>query len=393
VGLRGCLSGLARFLAGALAVVFIVLLPVSIVAFDVGRVIFSPAHMADLVSQSFNEAGGFRRLAMDAIAGGLQSEPGSVEGSGLNLKTALSFLTQQERDYLAEKLFPAEWVDTQLRSAFSDAYAWIDDDLARPNVRIDLRPVKETLRQGGADELVEVVVDSWPPCTVDQVAQMAGRIFGLSEGFPFCEPPEPLRSGMIGLAGEAIKLGVYALPDQMSLSADSAARKADPEMMQAKENVRLARTFSLMGWLLPPAVLLLILLLAIRSWRGLAWGWGVPLMAGGLLTVLAAVALRVTGGSVVAGMAAGSGLPAILADLFRRTAMTGVTSTLRLVGLHGGLALLVGVAVFGVARPLARRAERRAPARAAATRAEARTRILPIEHPHDEGDPPSGMFG
>ncbi len=113
----------------------------------------------------------------------------------------------------------------------------------------------------------------------------------------------------------------------------------------------------------------------------------------GLLTVLAAVALRAAGGSVIAGMAAGPGLPAILADLFRRTAMTGVTSTLRLVGLHGGIALLTGVAVFGVAWPLARRAERLAPARAAATRAEARTRILPIEHPHDEGDPPSGMFG
>jgi len=157
VDLRGCLGTVARLLAGVLTVLFVLTLPLSVVAFDLGRVVFSPARMGILLDQSFDQAGGFRRLAMEAITGGVDSEAGSTEGVPLSLKGALSFLTPQERDYLAERLLPPDWVREQLQAGLDDIYAWVDNDLARPNVDIDLRTVKETLRQGGADELIEVV--------------------------------------------------------------------------------------------------------------------------------------------------------------------------------------------------------------------------------------------
>lgn len=393
VFVRGCLGTLARFLTGVLALLFILTLPVSVVAFDLGRVVFSPERMGALLSQSLDEAGGFRRVAMEAIAGGVESEAGSAEGGGPSLKGALSFLTPQERDYLAERLLPPDWVREQLQAGLDDIYAWVDNDLARPNVHVDLRPVKETLRQGGADELIEVVVDSWPPCTVEQVNEMAGQIFGLAEGFPFCEPPEPLRTGMVGMAGEAIKLSLYTLPDQLSVSGERADEKADPEILKFKEDLRLARALARWSWLLPPALLGIIMALAIRSWRGMAWWWGLPLILGGLLTLVAPVGVRLASRAVVGGVASGPGLPPIVADIFRAVAEGWVTSALRVVGVHGGIILFAGSGLFAFGLWQGRRTQRTAPAPPQPPIPMAATLALPSEPEPPEEETPTGMFG
>jgi hypothetical protein len=373
-----------------LAIAFVMGLPISIVAFDLGRSLFSPEGMGRLLRLSFDEAGGFRRLAIDVIFGGDGS--GSGEEQGFDLRTATSFLTRQERDYLAERLLPSEWVDSQLDAVLTDLYAWIDNDRARPDLKIDLRAIKGTLRAGGADELIEVIVDSWPACSVDQVAAIAGQILGLAEGFPFCEPPEPLRTGLVGMAGEAIKLGLYGLPDRLALSSAPASGVASADVLQFKGNVRLVRAVSLWGWLVPPVLLVLILALAIRSWRDLTLGWGVPLIAGGLLTILAAFGVRIAAGEVIPGMATGPGLPPILGNLFRTVVQTWVTTSLRSVGFHGGMTLVAGALVFGIGRLLERRAKQSGPPASPAPD-QAKTLILPKESPPAEGERPTGMFG
>jgi len=393
VDLRGCLASGARFLAGLLALLFVLTVPVSVVAFDLGRVVFSPERMGALLGQSFEQAGGFRRLAMEAITGGVEGEAGSGDGGALSLEGALSFLTLQERDYLAERLLPADWVREQLRAGLDDLYAWVDNDLARPNVDVDLRPVKETLRQGGADELIEVVVDSWPPCTVDQVDVMAAQIFGLAEGFPFCEPPEPLRTGLVGIAGEAIKLGLYALPDQLSVSGGRADEKADPETLKFKEDLRLTRALARWSWLLLPALLGLIMAVAIRTWRGMAWWWGLPVILGGLLTLVATVGVRLGARAVIGSMVLGPGIPPIMAEVLQSVAGGWFTAALRAVGIHAGIILLTGGGLFALGLWRGRRAQRAAPPASPPPAPGATTLVFPSEPEPPEGETPTGMFG
>ena len=305
----------------------------------------------------------------------------------------MSFLTPQERAYLAERLLPPDWVREQLQAGLDDIYAWVDNDLARPNIDVDLRLVKETLRQGGAQELIEVVVDSWPPCTVEQVDEMAAQIFGLAEGFPFCEPPEPLRTGMVGIAGEAIKLSLYGLPDQLSVSGDRPDEKADPEILKFKEDLRLARALARWSWLLPLALLGLIMVLAIRSWRGMAGWWGLPLILGGLLTLVAAVGVRLAARAVVGGVASGPGVPPILAEVLRSVAEGWVTSALRAVAVHAGIILLAGIGLFAFGHWQGRRTQRTAPPAPQPPASKATTLAFPSEPEPPEGETPTGMFG
>jgi hypothetical protein len=330
---------------------------------------------------------------MEAITGGVENEAGSADGGALSLEGALSYLTPQERDYLAERLLPADWVREQLQAGLDDLYAWVDNEQARPSVEVDLRPVKETLRQGGADELIEVVVDSWPPCTVEQVDVMAAQIFGLAEGFPFCEPPEPFRTGLVGMAGEAIKLGLYALPDQLSVSGERAEEKANPEILRFKEDLRLARALGRWSWLLLPALLGLTMALVIRSWRGMAWWWGLPLILGGLLTLVAAVGVRLGARAVIGGMVLGPGIPPIMAEVLQSVAEGWVTSALRAVGVHAGIILLTGGGLFALGLWRGRRAERAAPPAARPPTPKIATLPLPSDPEPPEGETPTGMFG
>jgi hypothetical protein len=56
--------------------------------------------------------------------------------------------------------------------------------------------------------------------------------------------------------------------------------------MAQKEQMRLLRALTRWGWLLPLSFLGLIMALVVRSLRGLARWWGIPLLVGGLLSLL-----------------------------------------------------------------------------------------------------------
>lgn len=103
--MRGCLHVASRFVAVLLAAAFVVSLPLSLVAFNIGRVAFSPERMTTLLVETIDETGGLRQMVIESLTAG----EGTAEGGGLDLAGALEFLTPQERDYLGEQLTPPGW--------------------------------------------------------------------------------------------------------------------------------------------------------------------------------------------------------------------------------------------------------------------------------------------
>jgi hypothetical protein len=93
--MKGCLHILTRIAAILLAITFIVTLPLSLVAFNIGRVAFSPEQMTTLLVETIDETGGLRRLVIESLTADSASDEG-----GLDISEAMAFLTPQERDYL-----------------------------------------------------------------------------------------------------------------------------------------------------------------------------------------------------------------------------------------------------------------------------------------------------
>ncbi len=389
--MRGCLHVASRFVAVLLAAAFVVSLPLSLVAFNIGRVAFSPERMTTLLVETIDETGGLRQMVIESLTAG----EGTAEGGGLDLAGALEFLTPQERDYLGEQLTPPGWAQAQLGALVEGVYDWIDNDRARPSFVVDITDLKVALLSGGAADLVETVVDSWPPCTVGEIAEMTvGALFG-EQRLKLCEPPEPLRTGLVGLINASLAVSLRALPDQISLSeADSAPATA--QVMQAKESIRQVRFLAGWSWLLSPVMLGLVMALVIRSWRSLARWWGIPLLVGALLTLATMVGVRVAVEGLARSALGDAEMPAWIGGMIHTLITAMMAVVFRRVALQAGILLALGLVVLvgglAVGRAASRRSASAAPSLGKTEGTEKTGKIEPEEE-EEPPKPPSGMFG
>lgn len=252
--------------------------------------------------------------------------------------------------------------------------------------------------------MVEIIVDSWPACSVDQVNQMNEAAASTGEApVLYCEPPEPYRSFLTRIATDGLTEQIRGMPARVALGGDAGlGASADPaQVMAFKENIRMARMLAEWGWILPLSLLGVIMALVVRSWRGLAWWWGIPLLAGGLLSFL----LLLVGGALarqalVPVLATGE-MPDALGRLLQLVGGGLLNEVGRRLFWHS-LLLTLGAAVliassflFGRMKP----ARVAIPGPAASNAAAVPPRPRPPEplptSPADRGDgeKPSGMFG
>jgi hypothetical protein len=294
---RGCGGTLAVIVAAVLAASLAVLLLGAVLAFEVGRVVFSAEEVAQVVGERAVDSGAVRRLVIQQLL-----DTGSTGATtDFDLARALSFLDQDEVEGVFDLLIPPDWARSQLSEAFRGLYDWMDNDLPAPAVPLDLRPIQQSLISGGAARVVETILDSWPACTVQQLDELSRAALAGQLPMQYCEPSEPYRSAISVFATQALIEQARALPPKIDLLARDPAQPTDDpaSVMALKEQLRFLRALTRWGWLLPFSFLGLIMALVVRSLRGLARWWGLPLLAGGLLSffgvfVASALAERLT---------------------------------------------------------------------------------------------------
>jgi hypothetical protein len=275
---RGCASFVARVVAGLAAAALVVVLPFTLLARSVALVLFEPQALAQAVSGQLVQSG----LLRDTIVDGLWGEP--AEAEGLSVRSATRYLTEEERQAMLARLVPEGWVRDQIVRVTSDLFAWFDSPSTRLVLTVDTSQVASGLEEESAG-LVEAIVESWPACTLEDVGQMIaqGAVPG-QQGFPFCEPPEPLRSVVVGGVVGGLRLAGRTLPDTVAI-VDQVFADSD-RLLETKEQVRMLRFVARWGILASLGLLGVITLVAVRSWRGLARWWGLPLLLGGVLAFL-----------------------------------------------------------------------------------------------------------
>lgn len=276
----GYLAGAARGLALLLSIFLAVALPVSLVGHNLGRLLFSPERMAELVVSRLAENPDLRREILRQFF----RQTGSQSGEAFNMAQASEHLDPPELDAIAEVLFPPGWLEQQLSSLLEQLYAWPDQDELDLTLTLDFRPVSAWLGRGRVHSLIETLVDSWPACSVEQVELMIAEAAASGEVVVrYCEPPEPFRSVLVDAATFTLMAQVKAIPPLVQVGGGRPSNVAAEDIMATKEQLRLIRVFLIHGWLLPLSLLGVIMALAVRSSRELCLWWGMPLLVGGLL--------------------------------------------------------------------------------------------------------------
>ena len=388
-GWEGCMRAVLRVIAGILVVVFMLTMPVTLLAHNAASVLFSPAAMARVLSSQLIDSGLLRNYIIDQLLTSGEPASGTPSFSG-----ATAYLTPDQKDAIAQQLLPDSWAKDQITALSNGLYAWLDSRDPSPNLSIDMQPVRERLTRGSGP-IVQVIVDSWPACSLADLVRLAGAVFG-SEGFPYCQPPEPLHSAVVRAATQVVQGMAAVLPESLSLNA--VTNVIDPvKAEQTKAQLRLVRFVMRWAWVIPLALLGLIMALAVRSWKGLALWWGVPLLSGGLLTLVPVLLGPGLTRQYLQQWAAGTGMPAIFTDTVKSVG-SGLMSAMLQPQLAQGMAISIFAALMLLVGLLLKRrpagvATSTSIADAQALRPPAAPTAAPRSPEPNPKDRPSGMFG
>jgi hypothetical protein len=366
---------LSRGLAGLLAAAFVVSLPPTLLLYSLGREFFSAQRMTNLLSKAFIDSGRMESLLVEGMLSSANS-PDGEEGDGGPV--FLAYLGAGERERLVETMIPPEWARAQLEHILTSLYAWINGETEVPDLTVDIESTRQRLRAGALEEMMTLIVDSLPACTGEQLARMASLTDPSTDeaDLDTCLPPEPQRSALIDFATQEFLQPIEALPDRIAIGSDSAEQQPlTPELAALRAPLRAAKLVLQWGWLLPAALLGLIMALAVRSRRDLGRWWGISLIAGGLLTLGLALAPTAALRRWVESRAGPAEVPAVALEAANDLA-AGLEQDLRRdLALSASIAALGGAAMFLTLG--------RSPARA----------VKETGPKADAPDRPTGMFG
>lgn len=279
---NGCLGSMMTLIAGFLVLLFILTLPITLLIFDVSRVVFSPQVLSEQVTSELIDSGVLRSFVTDQLL-----SPDFLEEMGpgdIDFMQILQDLSPGDRETLVDIVLPSGWIKSQIARVFNALNIWIDSEEPLPKLVLDIQPFKDRLMMGGAEEILEMIVDSWPSCTPDQNAQLREAL-QRSEEVPIlqCEPPEPYRERLMGLTTEMMMEALREIPPEFVIGGEEIDPQEAVDMLAMKEWIRLGRTLSRSIWLVPIALLGLIMAFAIRSWSEFGRWWGIPLLLSGVI--------------------------------------------------------------------------------------------------------------
>ena len=400
-GSNGCLNKGMKVLAIAVALLFILALPLTLLGRDLAAVIFSPLRVSGILRSRLLESGFVNNIAAESFLTERWFDEMDVGGG--ELKPMFQYLSPAEREEILMTLVPPEWVDAQLDNVIHSFFTWIESEQPEPRIAIDLVPLKEGLLKGGLRRTIDTLIDSWPSCTTDEIEIMREELMRTGEiPIEVCEPPEPYRSQVLDFAVDELGNLIREQPNKIPLIDSLDASPA--EVTEFKENYQFLRSVMMWGWFLPASLLGVVMILVIRSMRDIGRWWGIPLLIGGLLSLVVL-------GVVSAGRAdlardtladlAQMGTP--LYRAFEIVLLGILVAATRLAFFHASLITAAGLALWLITRQLSKRAKPQIIPEDEASDVVSTEQVSGIpapppvpplgSGPDDEEGPPSGIFG
>jgi hypothetical protein len=291
---------LARALALLLAILFILALPLALLAFDTGRVVFNPALVKSIVADEvvnhdlipvglewFSDRRAKERVEKgEALVG--EEEPDVV--------LLMSFLDREDWRTIKDEVLTPEVLTGWVSDTVDGTYAWIDSQDAVPQITWTAQPFKDRVNSEHGRKAILVAYEKLPPCTQAEIEDFEERLDDADPDeevlYNLCEFPDPYREDQISDYANAVQNVVDNIPDEFPLTRELQNSGVDPQGAGAealKQQLRLLRLLASLAWLLPVVLIVLVTALAVRSVRGWTRWWGIPLLAGGLLALLPAL--------------------------------------------------------------------------------------------------------
>jgi hypothetical protein len=288
-----------KFIAFLLVLFFVFTLPIALLMFNVGRVIFDAPLVKRVVTREVTESvlvpvtlqWFAQRRAQERVLTG-EAKTAITEPDTLK---ALQFPTLENWRQIKSIVLPNRFLETWVSVTLDGVYAWIDTKDPLPNVVLDLKPWKDYNRSQYGHQAIQVVYTSLPPCQQADIDDFLKRLKAAPPGqevlynlYTPCMFPDPWRPDQNqDYLSERDKIidtapNFFALTQELSRVEKQSGVGAE----SIKQQIRLFRTLAQFSIIVPFIVLLLLVLLAWRSRFDFARWLGVPMLVGGILSLL-----------------------------------------------------------------------------------------------------------
>ncbi|MFQ5616681.1 MAG: hypothetical protein ACE5GO_09535 [Anaerolineales bacterium] len=296
--MRGC----ARFITSILAIALILTLPLSLLIFNIGSVVFNRELAKNVLTEIVTES--------DLIPAALEWYSERRAQQRVDTGVALPNVDEPDIVQLMDFMALNDWRDIKTEVLTDEiltgwvsitvdgVYDWLDSEDRVPQITWEMKPFIDQVNTDHGVHSIEIAYNTLPPCTEEQIKDFKTRLAAAPPGtevlYNLCEFPDPWREDQLSDYLESLQDLVENIPVKFELTQET-SQAEDPEGVGPKvlkAQLQLLRTIYPLVLLVPATLLLLILLVGIRSLTSLSRWWGIPLTLGGLFSLILTLVYR-----------------------------------------------------------------------------------------------------
>lgn len=291
---------IGKLFALVFAILLVVSIPLAVISYDTGRVVFTPDLVEEISVEIFSGSDvipeamrWFSTRQAEEKTREMEGEPGETEPGIVQL---IKNLDRDDWIKIQKEILPEDLVREWIRVTVDGVYGWIDNQQASPDIVWDLKPLVSNMEQNG-EAVIMIAYNSLEPCTEKEIRELIQKIRTSPPGteitYDLCrlpmDIPTPEESyGQDQMDGflSSLQALVFNIPREIDVGKMlSSNSNADPQAaLETKQQLRLLRLVMNLSPLVSLALMMLILLFGIRSLKELGKWWGIPVLLGSLIS-------------------------------------------------------------------------------------------------------------
>jgi hypothetical protein len=296
-------SAIFKFIAFILAGALMIVIPLALMANNGGDVLFNQEQLNEITTGVVLDSElipAALEIMTNNQARDISSKIEDTDnpaGRELNLYNLIYSMEDIHWRNLKAALLTDEVIASWIEVTVNGFYNWLDTDDQVPFISWNLRPVIDKMSGPQGEEAVEAFFDSLPDCSDLQMEKMQTG------------PGEPLPRSM--MVEELCKLSTFSQTEQIEVYKDvlrMVVEATPPEynttqaLLKQREQIggiyTLKWRIRTIRWqldtvmIVPLGLFFLILFFGVRSMEGLGQWFGIPLIGGGLISLITALLYR-----------------------------------------------------------------------------------------------------
>jgi hypothetical protein len=283
----GCFNWFFKILGIILMLIVIVLLPITVLANELGGLLFSTDNVFTMIDEELINSD-FMEETIGELMVEFQTEGEGIEEDAMreSIKAMVEDIPTETMNEALAILFPIEMVSDLFGEISDGFYIWLNSEGYQTGILIDMSPLKINVTEN-ISTVMAMVFEEMPECNVEE----------LSSWNMTCNPSEEFDAKVNEIIDEQTVILLEDIPDQFYI--DEYLTGQGSEMAVMRNTLILVRDVLNYVWVLVIGILLMGIFLGARTIQGFfSWaGW--PLLITSMVILMIGILFNISSEEII----------------------------------------------------------------------------------------------